>query len=493
MRSVPLNLLLALGSAALLILSVPRFNLSLLAAVALAPLLVSLAREPRAGRRFLLGWACGFTYWFGVCYWIQFVMAFHGGMGELAGWGVFLLFCLAKGLHFAVFALLAGMVLGRPWAIPAAAALWTGIERTNGPLGFAWFTLGNAGIDMGVPLRLAPITGVYGISFVFALLAAALAGAAVRRPRRELAWALLPLGILFLPDLPSFRRGSEAAAVVQPNISETQQWTTDSYNEVVRRMSIDSLQAALGPDSKPVAFLAWPEAPAPFYYEQNARFRDTINELARTIRAPVVVGNVTRGVDQAPLNSATIVSREGKVIDRYDKMFLVPFGEFVPPFFGWVNKVSPEVGDFAPGNRVVVAPLDGRKLGVFICYESAFPHLVRRFVDSGADVLLNISNDGYFGHLAGREQHLTIARMRAAENNRWIIRATNDGISAAIDPSGRIAQTLPDHMEAFGRMRFNYLRETTWYTRHGDWFAWGCLVAGLLAVLETQIPRYRKS
>jgi apolipoprotein N-acyltransferase len=492
MRSAVLNFGLALASAALLILSVPRFNISVLAAIALAPLLVALYREPRNKYRFLLGWVCGFTYWFGVCYWIQFVMAFHGGMGDPAGWGVFLLFCLAKGLHFAVFALLAGMVLGRPWAVLVVAALWTGIERTNGPLGFAWFTLGNAGIDMGVPLRLAPIVGVYGISFLFALLSAALAGAAVQRPRRELAWALLPLSVLFLPDLPPYKRGAEAAAVVQPNISETEQWTTDSYNQLIHRMTIDSLQAALNPNQNPVVFLAWPEAPAPFYYEQNAQFRQQINQLAQTIKAPVVVGNVTRGQNNAPLNSATIVSPDGKVIDRYDKMFLVPFGEFVPPFFSWVNKVSPEVGDFMPGNRVVVAPVDGHKLGVFICYESVFPHLVRRFVNAGADVLLNISNDGYFGRLSGREQHLKIARMRAVENNRWIIRATNDGISAVVDPAGRITQTLPDHMEAFGRMRFNYRQETTFYTRHGDWFAWGCLALGLVAVLETQIPRYQR-
>lgn len=491
MRTTVLSLLLAVLSAVLLILSVPRFDISLLAPVALAPLLVAVAREPRGSRRFLVSWACGFVYWFGVCYWIQFVMAFHGSMGEAAGWAVFVLFCAAKALHFAVFGYLAGLLMGKPWTIPAVAALWTGIERTHGPLGFAWFTLGNAGIDMGIPLRVAPFVGVYGISFGFAMMSVALAVSFLRRPRWELAWLLLPLSIYFLPELPAWQRGTQIAAVIQPNVSETEQWTSDSYHDLMHRMTLDSLQAALAPNQPRPAFIAWPEAPAPFYYEQNAQFRDAVNNLARTAQSPMIVGNVTREAAGAPLNSATIVSAAGKPVDRYDKIFLVPFGEFIPPFFNWVNKISSEVGDFAPGSRVVVAPLDGHKVGTFICYESVFPHLVRQFVANGAEVLVNISNDGYFGRLAGREQHLKIARMRAVENQRWIIRATNDGISAAIDPAGRIAQTLPDHMEAFGRMRFNYRSGTTPYTRYGDWFAWGCLAVGLLAAAATRVPPRR--
>ena len=136
-----------------------------------------------------MGWACGIVYWFGVCYWIQFVLSFHGGLGDPLGWAVFMLFCLAKALHMAVFALLAGILMRRWWAMPAVAALWVAIEVTHGPLGFAWLALGNAGIDMGVPLRLAPLTGVYGLSFVFAAMSAAIALIALRRPRHRIAVA----------------------------------------------------------------------------------------------------------------------------------------------------------------------------------------------------------------------------------------------------------------------------------------------------------------
>src|ERR1035438_2008906 len=151
-------------------------------------MLIALARERRPLRRFLLGWSAGVVFWFGVCYWIQFVLAFHGGMGDLVGWLVFLLFCAAKAIHMGVFALLAGILMRRWWAIPGVAALWVAVEVTHGPLGFAWLALGNAAIDMSFPMRLAPYTGVYGLSFVFVMMAVALALAALRRPRVELLW-----------------------------------------------------------------------------------------------------------------------------------------------------------------------------------------------------------------------------------------------------------------------------------------------------------------
>jgi apolipoprotein N-acyltransferase len=171
------------------------------------------------------------------------------------------------------------------------------------------------------------------------------------------------------------------------------------------------------------------------------------------------------------------------VLDRYDKIKLVPFGEFVPPPFGWVNRITKEAGDFVPGNRIVIFQVGGHRLGSFICYESAFPDLVRQFAKDGAEVLINLSNDGYFGHSAAYEQHLELVRMRAAENRRWILRSTNDGITAMIDPAGRVVERLPAHQELGTTMQYRYVQETTPYTRHGDWFAWGCLLLGVLALV----------
>jgi apolipoprotein N-acyltransferase len=178
------------------------------------------------------------------------------------------------------------------------------------------------------------------------------------------------------------------------------------------------------------------------------------------------------------------------MVDRYDKINLVPFGEFIPPPFGWVNRITKEIGDFAPGNRIVVFPVDGHRIGAFICYESAFPDLVRQFARNGAEALVNLSNDGYFGHTAAREQHLALVRMRAAENRRWILRGTNDGITAAVDPAGRVSFRAPPYVELSAIVDYNYNRQLTPYTRFGDWFAWSCLAIGLgLAVWQARSAR----
>jgi len=467
-----LNLLLSLASGGLLILCFPRFNIAWLAPFALAPMLVAMAREHRPGRRFLLGWSAGVVYWFGVCYWIQFVLAFHGGMGDVVGWLVFLLFCVAKALHMGVFGLLAGILMRRWWAIPAVSALWVAVEVTHGPLGFAWLALGNAGIDMGIPMRLAPYTGVYGLSFLFLMMAAAMALAVLRRPRLELLWLGPVAGLLLLPSLPPAGPGHDAAVLVQPNISETEQWDLEKLGNTERRMAALTLQSAMEHPELQPSLLVWPEAPAPFYYAEDARLRNYIEAVTRAAHAYLLTGEVSHTPQGAPLNSAVLVSPAGNLVSKYDKVNLVPFGEFVPWPFGWLTqKISTEAGDFAAGKRVVVSAVDAHQIGAFICYESVFPNFVRQFADHGAEVLLNISNDGWFGQSAARRQHLSLVRMRAAENRRWILRAANDGITAAIDPAGRVRQMLPPYVEAAAYTGFTYIAQKTPYTRFGDWFA----------------------
>jgi apolipoprotein N-acyltransferase len=246
-----------------------------------------------------------------------------------------------------------------------------------------------------------------------------------------------------------------------------------------------TLNAALKRFSQPPSIVAWPEDPAPLYYDEDPRFQARVNDLARVLHAYLLIGDVSHNPAGEPLNSALLISPEGGVVDRYDKMNLVPFGEYVPwPFGSLVDKISTEAGDFVAGERVVVSPVgDGHRIGAFICYESVFPNFVRKFAQGGAEVLFNISNDGWFGESAARRQHLSIVRMRAAENRRWILRSTNDGISAAIDAAGRLRQTLPLSVEAASLTRFDYISEKTLYTRWGDWFAWLCASLALLCLV----------
>jgi apolipoprotein N-acyltransferase len=228
--------------------------------------------------------------------------------------------------------------------------------------------------------------------------------------------------------------------------------------------------------------IVWPEIPAPFYPSSPA-FRQFIGRVTQESGAPLLFGGVARTATGAPLNSAFLVDAQGRILDRYDKIKLVPFGEFVPPLFGFVNRITPEAGDFAAGSRIVVFNTGTHRVGAFICYETVFPDLVRQFTAAGAEVLMNLSNDGYFGTSAAREQHLDLVRMRAAENGRWILRATNDGITVVVDPAGRITDSLPGFREVGSTMKYNFRSDLTPYVRFGDWFAWGCLSISLGAVV----------
>ncbi len=481
-----LKLGLAAASAVLLILAYPHFGLAFLAPVAISPLVLASAIEKRHGRRFLLGWIAGFIYWAGACYWIQAVLAQHGGMSTAASWAGFALFSALKALHMGVFALLAGLLMPGAWAILSVPALWVLIESTHRWLGFAWLGLGNAGIDMGVPMRLAPWTGVWGLSFIFAMTGTAAALFALRRRKHLLPVLFLPL-LLALPRLPEPERGTKTAVLVQPNISEEADWTPEWVADTHRRL--ESLSAGGVAQNAGARLLVWPEAPAPMYYYESARFREQVGNLARATKAFLLINVVPHDGQGAPLNSALLISPEGQPVGRYDKMNLVPFGEFVPGVFkALVSKVSTEAGDFAAGERQALLPADGHRIGAFICYESVFPNFVRKFARDGADLFVNISNDGWYGDSAARYQHLAIVRMRAAENRRWILRATNDGITSTIDPAGRVIVNLPSYMAGAAGTAFSYISTVTFYSRFGDWFVWLCL-AGTVAALGAPLIR----
>lgn len=470
-RRVVLHTLLSLATAFLLLAIFPKFDFRFLAPVALTPLLIALARTEDGWQRFIFGWAAGIFYWFFLCTWIQFVLEAHGGMGVFGSWGSFVLFSVLKALHLAVFSWLAGPLMRQIYAIPAVAALWTGLERTHGTFGFAWLALGNAGINMSVPLRVAPLLGVYGVSFIFCMLATALACVILRYPRIRLVPLAMLCGLFFLPAIPENIPRTDTALVVQPNIDPDLDWTQLLQEKTERELSV--LSGAFR--SK---LVIWPELPAPLYYYDDREFHQAATDIALR-HGYFLFGTVAYTSQHQPLNSAVLLGPDGVEIGRYDKINLVPFGEFVPPFFSFVDRVTQEAGDFVPGHDIKVLPAAGHRLGVFICYESAFPDLVRQFSKKGADVLVNLSNDAYFGHSEAREQHLLLARMRAVENRRYLIRSTNDGITAVINPAGQIVQRLPMYQEVAAPMRFGVVENTTFYSRHGDWFAWSCLTVGV--------------
>jgi apolipoprotein N-acyltransferase len=268
--------------------------------------------------------------------------------------------------------------------------------------------------------------------------------------------------------------------LIQPNIDPSIQWTQLLQEKTERQLAILS-------EAFPAPLVIWPELPAPLYYYDDPEFHRAASQIARR-HGYFLFGTVAYTSLKQPMNSAVLLGPDGLELGRYDKIDLVPFGEFVPPLFSFVNRVTQEAGDFVPGHDIKVLPAAGHRLGVFICYESAFPDLVRQFTAKGADVLVNLSNDAYFGHTEAREQHLLLARMRAVENRRYVIRATNDGISAVIDPAGQVVQRLPMYQELAATARYGGVATTTFYARRGDWFAWVCLIIGLALAIWNLRP-----
>jgi len=245
--------------------------------------------------------------------------------------------------------------------------------------------------------------------------------------------------------------------------------------------------------------IVWPESPAPFY-ASDPYFRDAISELARESRAWVVTGSLgVKSATQNPAqatelyNSAALVSPGGTWTERYDKVHLVPFGEFVPfrAVFSFAAGLTQQVGDFSRGTSRQPLHAGDQKLGTFICYESIFPDEVRQFAKNGADVLVNISNDGWYGDSGAYAQHLNQSRMRAIENGRWLLLDTNTGVTASIDPYGRIVGRLPRKVRATLRAPYALTNVTTFYTRHGDWFSCVCAIIFLIVLLRRYLNRIK--
>ena len=487
-RTAAVPVAAALLSGLLQVLVFPRFSWEWLAPVCLVPLLLVIGEQP-ARRRFLLGWLSGSVFWGGTCYWIFPVMRDYASIAPPLAGLLFAAFFAVKALHAGVFALAAGPLLRRAWAVPALAVLWVGIEGSHQYIFFTWLQLGNAAIGFPLPqlLRLAPWTGIYGPSLVFALANAAIAVAVLSRSARPLL-ALTPvLAVFLLPPLPPPGGGSETARLIQPNVHPDLVrggWVAREGTAHLQRM-LDMSKAP--PDESRPSLVVWPEYPVPAYYFDDPAMQAYFERVARESGAALIFNTISfeDGDRERPRNSSVTLDRDGSRLSEYSKMHLVPFGEFVPwPFHHFVEKVTLQAGMFRPGTAISVADLDGRGVATFICYESVFARSIRKFTASGAELLVNISNDSWYGRSAAREQHLLIARMRAVENDRWILRATNDGVTSVIGPSGAIEASLPSYRQGSLDAPFDYRSGHTAFVRFGEWLWWLSLITAVALVVE---------
>jgi len=532
MRSIHFSAWLLVGLSALLqVLIFPLPGLYILSWFALAPLILAVLRARPAGeleidgsvklraaspwQAFLLAYACGVLWFAGTCYWIFGTMRQFGGMSTPLALLALFLFCLYLGLYHGLFGLLLSLMAGpgRDYrrALVAAPFLWVATELARTRItGFPWNLLGTAQVD-NVPLcRIATWTGVYGVSCEIVLVNVAVA-AAFLVPRQKRA-ALLVAALASAAVLQSGRlidppaaAANHAALLVQQNIPIAVRWPPDYFDRTLSEMTSLSLKSAAdgiaqnpselastGHDSvKKFDLIIWPESPAPFY-TSDPRFRNAISDLARRARTWVVTGSIgtappaQSGGQELIFNSAVVVSPTGEWTGRYDKVHLVPFGEYLPfpSLFSFAGGLSKEVGEFEPGSSRVPLDAGDERLGVFICYESVFPDDIRQFADRGAQVFVNISNDGWYGDSGAWSQHVNQTRMRAIENERWILSAANTGLTGSIDPYGRMVASSPRKERTTLVAPYALTYVTTFYSRHGDWFAMLCAIISLGALVE---------
>lgn len=512
LRETPaiVRLLLAALSGAILSLSYHGSFLNLYSWFCVA-LLLSSVLGARPGVAFLCGFLHGMVFVVTCVSWIAEVLAVHGGMSRAAGWGVLLVIATVWAFSVGVF----GWAVQRlslhsyTLALVGAPFLWicTEVFRAYLPeISFPWALLGYPPAENPALIQLTTATGIYGLSFLAAAFNALLlwvdCGEATGRKRRFFIFTgTLALLLLVMGIGPRFVPRAEAhhwARVVQPNFPEKTEYAGDWYADHQADLAeLVNLSLRPSPDGRQPDLLIWPEAPAPFSF-QDPRFGPYISKIATEFHHPVIVGVIEWKLDPeslqgarpnlVPFNSAVMVSERGQRTFSYDKIHLVPFGEYEPfPFIHQVvTSVSEEVGGFHKGKDHAVGRfLNGNTFSVFICYEAIYPMEVRAFVDRGAELLINISNDGWFGTSGAAEQHVRMARVRAVENRRWLVRDTNSGITTSIDPYGNVTRVMPRDVRDSADLPYDFRTDKTIYTRFNDWFAWMCVVVSAILVLST--------
>jgi len=491
---------LALLSGLLLAMAFPRPDVASLAWVGLVPLFLVMDRRP-----FRSGFVAGVGFFGLVLYWLNIVMTNYGKLHPVFSVVAYLLLVGYLALFFgaatwASCRLKEKLDLSPVWTLPV---FWVGLEFLRSFLltGFPWATLGYSQQSHLHIIQSADLFGVYGLSFLLVLSNGVLASCARSLWERQpgyLPWPALVLTVcLFAGNLGyghfrlgqglDYRNKTLQTSLVQGNIDQSVKWdpahkasTVSTYGRLSRQAAADG----------PLDLIVWPESATPFYFQNGGPLSARVESVARGTGAHLLFGSPAYEVlnrQNRYLNSAFLLSGEGRGLGRSDKVHLVPFGEYVPlgRFLPFIDKMVVGIGDFSPG-AVSPLPLNGESLGVLVCFEGIFPELARDFVRQGADALVNITNDAWFGRSSAPFQHLAMTRFRAVENRVWVARAANTGITAFIAPSGRISERTKLFETAFLNGSIGLGADPTLYNRIGDLGPVLCLVLGLWWLVRTR-------
>ena len=490
---------LAIASALLLVVSFPDFNLWWLAWIGLVPLMVVIARTPMVGRAFILGWLWGTIFFYGTCWWLTYPMIHYGRLHAWLAYPLLLLPVMLAALFPGLACFLISRLISRfgPAAMFTAPVIWVSFEWLRYAVtGQLWNALGYSQAFHPFLIQNARWGGVYVVSFLLLTANASVTFAFMRPGVKGLLPALIPIVFVVLVVVigasPIFQippRGQLMPVVaVQPNVPMEGADDSAAATQLLNRHLELSKQGLreLPDDVGSVLLVIWPESPMNFSYSRDPHLKEIVGSFTRSYSRRqhgfLLLNSLETTPNGSEYNSALTINDEGRIVAQYDKIRLMPFGEYVPlpQWLPGASSVRGIVGEFTPGSSYTLMPLGAFRAGVFICIEAAHPGIARSFTNAGADVLINISNDGYLGPTPVMQQHLANAVFRAVENDRPLVRVTNSGISALIWLTGEIREsTSPFEPTVRSWVIAAGASGKTFYTRHGDVFVYACALISL--------------
>ncbi len=512
------KIILAIISGILLTGSFPQTSFPWLAWFALTPLFIA-AKDLQFKDGFKIGLLTGLVHNITLLYWLSYTMETYGHLPLYLCIPILFLFSFYLSFYIALFSGALTRITVKPlmlfFMIPV---LWVSLEYIRSFLftGFPWELTAYSQYKSLHIIQVSDILGPYGVSFLLVLSNATVfigflyltksgwkgkkvsgvhfaASALIFLFALTIVWFYGKIRIETTDKIVSASHKTRIS-VIQGNIKQSEKWDPAlQYSATKKYLDLSGSVMAEKPD-----LVVWPETAAPFYFLYDTGLTEMVQRGVAETGVSFLIGSPSfiQSKDNIDYyNSAYLIGPDGKVAGKYDKVHLVPFGEYVPlkkwlPFLG---KIVENVGDFRSGKKGATISLNGHCIGVLICYELIFPYLSRAEVKNGAGLLVNITNDAWYGKTSAPYQHFSMAVFRAVENRRALVRAANTGISGFIDPSGRITASTPLFEDAAMTRDIPILNEKTLYTRFGDLFAFICLAAAALTlIINTKISKRRR-
>lgn len=491
----------AVISAILVVLSFPKTELYLLMWVALIPFFMSIVKcEPKTA--FKQGFVFGLFYFFGTLWWISHSITHYGGFNIVFGLFLILVLCGYLSLYPAIFSYLTSMYIKKtklPFSF-IAPVLWVSLDylKTYLLTGFPWNSLGYSQYKFLPIIQISDITGVYGVTFLIVAVNSIVIDVYLLKKRQEekplfpvmptyAGYCLVGLALIFsliygIYKLNSTKPTQEiTVSVIQGNIDQSQKWDVAFQRYVIDVYKALTLSAI---DNKTVNLVIWPETSLPFVYDYDQKLTTEINSLAMSTQTYLLVGTMMQkkiNGEYYYTNSAILLDPQGKPTYRYDKIHLVPFGEYVPlkKILFFIDKLAYTAGEYIAGDGYIKALSPFGNFATLICYEIIFPGLTRKFFTKGGDFIVNITNDAWFGDTPGPYQHFAMAVFRAVENRKVLIRSANTGISGFINSKGEIIDKSNTFVRQYLSQKLTIDKTLTFYSKYGDIFSYFCILMSL--------------